>query len=383
MAHQVHSQALAALAKGEAAQARDLIEPLIASGLADVATWLALAQARAMLGDGTGAGAAIEEALKLAPNDLAILLAKADHLASEGDARGAAAFYGAALRYVPQMERLPPQLQEGLRRAQAANAALARELEDVVRARLDEQGLGGANAPRRFAAAVDLLFGRRRVYVQAPQYLYYPGLPQIEFYERENFSWLDSIEAETATIRDELKRVVGAEFRPYVTQAPGRPTSAQMGMLNNPSWSAFFMRKDGADVPGAERCSRTMAALATAPLTNIPARAPSILFSKLAAGAHIPAHNGMLNARLICHLPLVVPEGCTFRVGGEVRAWVEGKAWVFDDTIEHEAWNRGGEDRYVLLFDIWRPELSEEERFGVATLCEAIDAYRGKSAWNV
>jgi aspartyl/asparaginyl beta-hydroxylase (cupin superfamily) len=84
----------------------------------------------------------------------------------------------------------------------------------------------------------------------------------------------------------------------------------------------------------------------------------------------------MLNARLICHLPLIVPPGCGFRVGNEVRQWEEGKLLIFDDTIEHEAWNDSNEDRVVLIFDIWRPELSEAERGAVAAMFEAVDAYR-------
>jgi aspartyl/asparaginyl beta-hydroxylase (cupin superfamily) len=152
--------------------------------------------------------------------------------------------------------------------------------------------------------------------------------------------------------------------------------------VGNPDWSAHFLYKDGAEQPGARQCPRTLAALEAAPLTRIPKRTPSILFSKLAAGAHIPPHTGMLNARLICHLPLIVPAGCEFRVGNNVRAWSEGQAWVFDDTIEHEAWNRSSQDRYILIFDIWRPELSEEERAAVTALCEAIDAYRGDTPWD-
>ena len=69
----------------------------------------------------------------------------------------------------------------------------------------------------------------------------------------------------------------------------------------------------------------------------------------------------MLNTRLICHLPLIVPPGCGFRVGNETREWEEGKLLIFDDTIEHEAWNESDQDRVVLIFDIWRPELSEAD----------------------
>jgi aspartyl/asparaginyl beta-hydroxylase (cupin superfamily) len=81
-----------------------------------------------------------------------------------------------------------------------------------------------------------------------------------------------------------------------------------------------------------------------------------------------------VNTRLICHLPLVVPGGCGFRVGNETREWVEGKAWAFDDTIEHEAWNSSDRTRVILLFEIWRPELTEAERGLVTSMFEAIDA---------
>jgi aspartyl/asparaginyl beta-hydroxylase (cupin superfamily) len=93
-----------------------------------------------------------------------------------------------------------------------------------------------------------------------------------------------------------------------------------------------------------------------------------VIFSMLRAGAHIGAHTGMYNSRLICHLPLIVPPGCRFRVGDEVREWEEGKLLIFDDTIEHEAWNESDEDRIVLIFDVWRPELSERERFELTAL---------------
>ena len=110
-------------------------------------------------------------------------------------------------------------------------------------------------------------------------------------------------------------------------------------------------------------------------LPFISTRAPGILFSRLAAGARIPPHTGMINTRLICHLPLIVPPGCGFRVGGERREWREGELLVFDDTVEHEAWNHGDSDRIILIFDIWRPELSAEERRAVTAMFDAIDGY--------
>jgi aspartyl/asparaginyl beta-hydroxylase (cupin superfamily) len=377
----VTQAAYAALSKGDAAQARELLDRVVAAQRADASVWMALAHARGMLGDDAGQGAAIDRALSLEPNDLRALLAKGDYMSAAGDARGASAFYAAALQSMPRYKSLPAHLQEGLKRAQAANQNLVRELEDFVRGKLDDAGVG-AGAPARFRNAVDILFGKKRAYVQEPRYLYYPELPQIQFYERSAFPWLDGVEAATAEIRKELQAAIGGDFKPYVTQAAGRPRHSQAGLVGNPDWSAYFLYKDGAEQPGARQCPRTLAALEAAPLTRIPKRTPSILFSKLAAGARIPPHTGMLNARLICHLPLIVPAGCEFRVGNNVRAWSEGQAWVFDDTIEHEAWNRSSQDRYILIFDIWRPELSEEERAAVTALCEAIDAYRGDTPWD-
>jgi aspartyl/asparaginyl beta-hydroxylase (cupin superfamily) len=79
----------------------------------------------------------------------------------------------------------------------------------------------------------------------------------------------------------------------------------------------------------------------------------------------------------VVHLPLVVPAGCAFRVGNETREWVPGKAWVFDDTIEHEAWNDSDQLRTVLIFDIWHPDLTEAERELVRATMEGLAAFRG------
>jgi len=101
---------------------------------------------------------------------------------------------------------------------------------------------------------------------------------------------------------------------------------------------------------------------------------PTAFFSVLRPRTHLPAHTGVSNVRAIIHLPLVVPAGCRFRVGGETREWRAGEAWAFDDTIEHEAWNDSDELRAILIFDTWNPHLSEVERRLLAAFFEASDA---------
>ena len=127
----------------------------------------------------------------------------------------------------------------------------------------------------------------------------------------------------------------------------------------------------------AARCPATMAALEHAPIPRFAGRSPMALWSALRPGTHIEPHHGMLNTRLIVHVPLLAPDGCALRVGHQTRSWREGQALIFDDSFEHEAWNRGSELRVILLFEIWRPEISEDERADLTRLFEAIDLYDG------
>jgi beta-hydroxylase len=79
-------------------------------------------------------------------------------------------------------------------------------------------------------------------------------------------------------------------------------------------------------------------------------------FSKLASRCTIKPHIGYTDAVLRCHLGLIIPDGdCGLRVGDIVYTWKPGKAFIFDDRIEHEAWNRSGGSRYVLLVDFQKP----------------------------
>jgi len=182
-------------------------------------------------------------------------------------------------------------------------------------------------------------------------------------------------------IRAELKVVLEEDtgFAPYVEAEANRPFFDDHGMLGNPSWSAFYLVKGGRRVEeNIARCPSVMEALEGAPLCEIPGRTPSVLFSLLRPGAHIAPHHGFMNGRYICHLPLIVPDDCAMRVGSETRPWAEGKACVFDDSIEHEAWNRHADRlRVVLIFDVWRPELSGEERELIGAILNAVDDYGG------
>jgi len=386
-AREVQQAAMEALRRGDARRARELFSNIIARGGADSAVWLGLAFACKNLGDNDGKLAAIDKVLAAEPRNLRALVLKGDHFAQAGDGRTASTFYGAALRAAPPLNQLPTDLAKDIQRAQAARERYAKEYEEHLRSRLAAQGFSEATSSRRFAHSMDLLLGKKQLYVQQPLFYYFPELPQIQFYDRNSFPWLDSLESATADIRNELLHVMEDKnaFAPYVEEVADRPPMDMHGMQNNPSWSAFYLWKDGAVIPdNAGRCPETMAALKDVPLARIRNRTPSVLFSLLHPGAHIPPHHGYINVRLVCHLPLIVPDNCVFRVGNDIHNWQEAKAWVFDDTVEHEAWNKSDKTRVILLFDIWRPELTEEERGLVAAMFEAIDGYgKTRSEWNI
>src|SRR5581483_12139579 len=192
---------------------------------------------------------------------------------------------------------------------------------------LTRGGFKEANTPR-FARALDLLLGRRQIYQQQPQYFYFPELPQIEFYERSAFAWAPGLEQHTDAIRAELMAVVksGEGLVPYMQSDADRPNFNNRGLLDDPSWSAFHLIKNGTEVERAvSLCPVTLQALRKLPLCRINGRTPTALFSLLRPGAHIPPHHGFMNARLICHLPLIVPPNCAMRVGNETRPWREGE----------------------------------------------------------
>jgi len=223
-----------------------------------------------------------------------------------------------------------------------------------------------------------MLAGEQPLYLQQPSMFYFPGLAQRPFFERDMFDWAPDVEAATDAIRAELQALIdnaSDRFGPYVTASPDRPPPNNP-LLDKPDWGAAWLWKDGVVAEGMDKlCPAALAALELAPQPVIPGRAPLALFSRLTPGTHIQPHHGMLNTRLICHLPLIVPDDCGLRVGAETRSWREGELLIFDDSFEHEAWNRGASDRTILLFEIWRPDIDADEREQLTRIFSAIDSY--------
>jgi aspartyl/asparaginyl beta-hydroxylase (cupin superfamily) len=322
-----------------------------------------------------------ESRLRANRNDIGALVAKADHLFLNKDHKAANSFYAAATRSTAQSH----QDTRSIIHAQNMVVWLADLFKNHMLQTLAEGAYGEANRHPRFQKSLEMMLGMRErppVYErfpQTPMLYFYPDLPYVQFADPSDFHWRKPLEAAFSDMRREALDLLGnaADFKPYIATNTARPQGDVHGLINNPDWSTYHLFENGR--PVADHIARCPIIFKTVmdhvPLCMIGPRAPSIMLSLLRPHAKIPPHTGMLNCRYICHLPLVIPPDCGFRVGEETREWHEGEMIVFDDTVEHEAWNNSDQNRLVLIFDIWRPELGADEQSMVQALFETVDQY--------
>lgn len=370
------------MAAGDFATAEAMLLQSLARDRSNLSGWLNLAAARRQRQDIDGAFEALREALALDARDFRALLMSATMLEQIGQAKQAATAYGVALVNAPPDELLDTATRAAVHHAREVQAQYAKEIGDYIRAEAADARSQCTPAERR---RIDHFIGiTLRVtprYPQLPLEYYFPGLPPIEFFEREEFPWLEEFEASTAAIQGELRSILAedaAEFSPYIHYGEHLPLDQWRELNNSPRWTAFHFYEHGRRIEArCLRAPRTIAAVEKLPQARVPLRSPTAMFSVLKPHTHIPPHTGVANFRLVVHLPLILPGNCRFRVGSETREWRIGEAWVFDDTIEHEARNDSDEIRVILICDIWNPRLSAEEREAIASVIAATDAYNG------
>ncbi len=376
---QLNAAGVQALGSGEPARAADFFRRAIAADAQAPALWLNLAKAQRELGDVEGERAALDGALAIDARHFMALLRRAELEQRLGESSRAAGSWSAVIQLAPPPDQLPPALAEIIEQGRAFLAERTATLGAATDAGLAATRREAKDADlRRADAAIDAALGRRRIYLNECQGFHFPFLPADEFFPRHHFPWMAELEAATDAIRAELEDLLtkGDDgFVPYVSMPSGAPETKWTPLDKSLAWGAYYLWKYGEPVEAAlKRCPATAAALAKVPRADLPNRAPSAFFSLLRPHTHIPAHTGVTNVRTIVHLPLIVPSGCRFRVGGETREWKIGEAFGFDDSIEHEAWNDSDELRAVLILDVWNPHLTEVERKMVREFFLVADA---------
>jgi aspartyl/asparaginyl beta-hydroxylase (cupin superfamily) len=369
------AQADAATAERRFADALTLLEQARRDGFDDVQVALRRASLNRIMGEPQAALRSVEEALAFEPLDFMALLLRGALLDQLGSAEAGEA-YGRALAQRPAGD-LPQPLQRAVDQAQSAYDLHVRTLSDKLSSASAAGALNRIEHGRVARFATNVARKTRHFHAE-PTHFHFPGLPEVEFPDRSLFPWLEALEAATPVIAAELSAVMAAEraeLVPYVQYDATVPMRQWKALNHSLDWTAIHLLLRGERVEAnARHCPQTMALLATLPQPQLPGYAPNAMFSLLAPHTHIPPHNGVANFRLVCHLPLVLPGQCWFRCGEERREWRMGEAFVFDDTIEHEAANDSDELRAVLIVDVWHPALSGPEREAVARVVAASDA---------
>jgi aspartate beta-hydroxylase len=363
------------LARGAPDQANALFSRATRADPRHPTLWANLASSLQQLGRRSEELDAIEKALALEPRHVSALLQKGAHLEGKGERRLAARTYQNVLDCLPPGMEAPANIKDAIAHARsvvdADRESLLSTLEEPL-ARIRERHGGGRQ--RRVDACLDTLMGRRRIYHSQPTWMYFPELPAIEFFERADLPWLDAVEQASAEIRAELLRVLVADrdgLQPYIDFPDGLPIDQFRELNRSRSWSAYFLWNQGAQDAGhLARCPVSARVLEHTPRCRVEQRAPTAFFSILDPNTRIPPHVGVTNTRCTVHLP-----DCGFRVGATTREWVPGQAWMFDDTIEHEAWNLSDTPRAILIFDVWNPLLTAAERDLIQAATEIYAQY--------
>ena len=363
-----------AAAAGDLATALALLKQAAAAAPEDVQLHLKLAAVSKAAGQPRVALAAVHQALTKSPLDFVALMLRASLLDALGDAEAGEAWSNALAQRPPG--DLPAPLAAAVAKGEAVRDAwLAAREARMARGMAAAEASADPDQRWKMARFRDNVLRKTRSFSSRPTHFDYPGLTQREFHPRARFPWLAALEAATEIIADELAAVMQserAELVPYIQYPDHEPLDQWRELNRNRDWTAIHLCRNGSRVEAnARHCPHTMALLQGLPQPAVPGAGPNAMFSLLAPHTAIPPHVGVSNARLVCHLPLIIPDGCWFRVGAETRAWRRGEAFVFDDTIEHEAMNPSGELRVVFIFDIWHPDLSAVEQEAVAALIAA------------
>ena len=378
--------ALAALRRGQSRQALELLRRAAQSDPQDALTRHNMARAFEADGDWTAALGAHAEAVRLRPDFSVGRLYWAAALEHERQLDQAVIQYLRALDDAQKEGRwltadsTPPALRPLIEHAvvtvrQQRGLAFSRLFEPLVQR-------FGRDSLTRVARTLRVYFKEEAAVSpdprQRPTFLYMPGLPASAYVARSMFPWMDEFESHAPRISAELRRLL-----PSARGSERVFTSEELERANlrggdaAPQWTGYYFYRHGRRRDdNCDACPDTARALDPLPLSRVRGHGPEVLFSVFTPGTHLLPHRGVTNTRLVGHLPLIVPENCALNVGGEIHAWTEGRAVVFDDTYEHEAWNRGRSTRVVLIFDLWSPFLSDIEKLALADLIAAIGDFR-------
>lgn len=378
--------AMVSVRNGDLQRAVQLIERAVAADSQDPVSAHHLGRIRDASGDIPAAIAAHRSAVALRPDFHLARLYLGDALERAGERHAAVIQFARALQDAQAggrwlnpattPEQLRPLIQHAVLTVRSGRRDTFSELFEPLQKRY------GVSSLERVHQALDVHMNEAIAQPgdprQKPGFLFFPGLPTSPYFQPALFDWIPALEAQTARIQEELQGLLTSEAgRERVFDNADIERVNLRGVNREPSWNGYYFYRHGERrEDNCAKCPVTAAALDALPLSRVRDHGPEVLFSVFTPGTHLLPHRGVTNTRLVGHLPLIVPKDCALNVGGEIHEWREGRVVVFDDTFEHEAWNRSNAIRVVLIFDLWNPYLSEAERAALGDLIAAIGDFR-------
>lgn len=374
--------ARAAMQAGKPLQAFEHLEIATRVSPGNAALWRSLGLTHIALEQWPQAQTAFEQCLQLAPKMHAARLHLGKSLEKQNKHKEAVKTYLNALSQA-QREGLwldesstPPWLLQDIRHASELANRGRSELHESMMAPLLERF--GKDDLQRVYRCVKGALGLEDLKAmstrQKPTFMHFPGLPETPVFDRGLFPWFEQLENNYEAIRNEAETILEQQdaLSPFLALGESDKVSDYLGG-QQPNWDAYFFYRHGEKHGQHHKdCPNTSAVLESLPLVRISEHAPEICFSMLSSGTHILPHYGTSNVRSVVHLPLIVPENCALKVEDQLIPGEAGKCFAFDDTFLHEAWNRGGGKRTILLMDTWNPHLTEVERLCLTQIIATI-----------
>ncbi|MCB1741296.1 MAG: aspartyl/asparaginyl beta-hydroxylase domain-containing protein [Gammaproteobacteria bacterium] len=335
------------------------------------------AQVLNALGRMTQAAGQLDEAIRIDPADIVLHLNHGALCYQHVNRETALRSFQRALILAPQLSdyaadpRVPPPLRDAMKLAVQSVAQLNQQfVEETLsqtRAEFPDSDLSRLTPGIRNCGTSRNRYARKD---QRPVMLYLPEVPERPWFDADRLPWLEAVQDCYEAIDSELESLLGdaTPFAPYLpAQSSDTGTASDLGTLRGSmDWNAYHLYRDGQRFDEAcTRCPTTASLIDQVPFPWIRHNSPEMFFSRLRPGAHITPHFGLMNVRLTVHMGLRIPEQSGIRVGTQTRRWQPGKVIAFDDSFDHEAWNRSDQERIVLIFEAWNPELNDAERVGV------------------
>lgn len=353
-------------AQGNSEQARDLLKAFCQDNLTNLNQWLRLGIVEEQLGTKESTEQAYQHCLSIGSHSPQVLLfAGMFFLNTNQKDKGLALLslgfdMDNGMIYWFQNESLEEPLRA---RSYYAGLALRNHYTELSQINLKQSSLcNGALWPQTHNENWQYLTEQ-----QKPHLFYLPKLKAQPIWPNAAFSWVDVFKENFEPLMSEFRQItqdIEEQGMPYVDEKFADKSFEKLAGSKN--WTALHLYQNGVpNKPIIERLPKLHQLLMSIDLYGLNEHPYEVFFSLLKAGQHIVPHYGLSNHSLTVHIPFIVGDSGCLTVENQRVSWQVGDAIVFDDSFIHEAENTSEQDRVVLIFSVWHPDLTLDEQTAI------------------